>query len=75
MVEVLRPSDKERRTRIRNEFKVYLTLEEAYQSGQLPNRITPRCYGAFKGKYMDVLILDLCDGILHEWGELSAPEQ
>lgn len=27
----------------------YLTMEEAFQSGKLPNRIPPRCYGAFEG--------------------------
>ncbi|KAM6493292.1 hypothetical protein JOM56_011426 [Amanita muscaria] len=75
VVEVLRPSDAGSRQRLRNEFSVYLTLEKAHQAGQLRDRIAPRCYGAFKGNRMDVLILDLCDGILHEWGDLSAPER
>jgi hypothetical protein len=75
VVEVLRLSDAGSRQRIRNEFKVYLALDKAYQSGQLLNRIAPCCYGAFKGKHMDALILDLCDGTLNDWGELSAPEQ
>ena len=59
------------RQRIRNEFNVYLTLDRAYYSGQLRDRIAPRCYGAFKGNPVDVLILDLCEGILNQWGELS----
>jgi hypothetical protein len=75
IVEVLRPSDTENRQRLRNEFKIYLILDEAYQSGQLRNRIAPRCYGAFEGNGIDVLILDLCDGILNSWDELSASER
>jgi hypothetical protein len=75
VVEVLRRSDAASRQRLRSEFEVYLSLEEAYQSGKLPDRIAPRCYGAFKGNRVDVLILDLCEGILNQWGELSAPER
>jgi hypothetical protein len=75
VVEVLRPSDAASRQRLGNEFNVYLTLEKAYQSGQLHDRIAPRCYGAFKGNRVDVLILDLCEGILNQWGELSAHER
>jgi len=75
VVEVLRPSDAGSRRRLRNEFKVYLTLEKAYHSGQLRDHIAPRCYGAFKGNRVDVLVLDLCEGILNQWGELSAPER
>jgi hypothetical protein len=72
---VLRCSDTDKRQRLRNEFDVYLTLDEAYQSGQLRDRIAPRCYGAFEGNGVDVLILDLCDGILTVWDELSASER
>ncbi|KAI0302510.1 hypothetical protein BC826DRAFT_1089655 [Russula brevipes] len=72
IVEVLRPSDTEKRQRLRNEFKVHLILDQAYQSGRLHDRIAPRCYGAFEGSRMDVLILDLCDGILNSWDDLSA---
>ncbi|KAI0294177.1 hypothetical protein BC826DRAFT_1012766 [Russula brevipes] len=72
IVEMLRPSDTEKRQRLRNEFKTYLILEEAYQSGRLHDPIAPRCYGAFEGSRMDVLILDLCDGILNSWDDLSA---
>ncbi|KAF8495478.1 hypothetical protein F5888DRAFT_1711201 [Russula emetica] len=75
IVEVLRPSDTEKRQRLRNEFKTYLILDEAYQSGRLHDRIAPRCYGAFEGSDMDVLILDLCDGILNSWDDLSASER
>ncbi|KIL58963.1 hypothetical protein M378DRAFT_27259 [Amanita muscaria Koide BX008] len=75
IVEVLRHADADNRQRLRNEFKIYLTLEKAYQSSQLDDRIAPRCYGAFKGDGVDVLILDLCDGVLDEWGELSDPER
>jgi hypothetical protein len=72
--EVLRPSDTEKRQRLRNEFKIYLILDKAYQSGRLHDRIAPRCYGAFEGSRMDILILDLCDGILNSWDNLSASE-
>jgi len=75
VVEVLLPSDAGSRQRIRNEFNAYLTLDRAYHSGQLRDRIAPRCYGAFKGNRVDVLILDLCQGTLNQWGELSAPER
>jgi hypothetical protein len=72
VVEVLRPSDTEKRQRLHNEFKIHLILDKAYQSGRLHDRIAPRCYGAFEGRRIDVLILDLCDGILNSWGNLSA---
>jgi hypothetical protein len=72
---VLRRSDTDCRKRLRNEFNAYLTLDEAYQSGQLCDRIAPRCYGAFEGNGVDVLILDLCDGNLNDWDELSPSER
>ncbi|KAH9975465.1 hypothetical protein BGW80DRAFT_1436615 [Lactifluus volemus] len=75
IVEVLRPSDIQKRQRLRNEFKIYLILDEAYQSGRLHDRIAPRCYGAFVGRYMDVLVLDLCDSIMNSWDDLSASER
>jgi hypothetical protein len=75
VVKVLLFSDADSRQRLRNEFNVYLTLDKAYQSGQLSDRIAPCCYGAFKSNRVGVLILDLCDGTLNEWGELSAPER
>ena len=57
---------------LRYEFSVYLILEKAYESGQLRDRITPRCYGAFEGDDIVVLILELCNGtILKEWNELN----
>ena len=65
---MLRPSDAGSRQRLRNEFNVCLTLEKAYHSGELRDRNAPRCYGAFKGNRVDVLILDLCEDI----GESSA---
>jgi hypothetical protein len=68
-------SDAGSRQRLRNEFNVYLTLDKAYHSGQLHEPIAPRCYGAFKGNHADVLILDLCEGIPNQWGELSASER
>ena len=71
VVEVLLPFDASSRQRIRNEFNIYLTLDKAYHSGQLRDRIAPRCYGVFKGNRVDVLILYLCEGILNQWGELS----
>jgi hypothetical protein len=75
IVELLRHSDADKRQRLHNEFNVYLTLEKAFQSGQLRDRIAPRCYGAFEGDGVDVLILDLCDDNLKEWDELSASER
>jgi hypothetical protein len=75
IVEVLRRSDAERRQRLRNEFNVYLTLEKAYRSGQLRDRIAPRCYGAFEGDGIDVLILDFCPGVLDSWDRLMFPER
>ena len=75
IVEVLRRADTDKRQRLCDEFKIYLALEKAYQSGQLHDRIAPRCYGAFKGDVIDVLILDLCDGVLSQWKELSDPER
>lgn len=63
-VELLRRFDAGSRHRLRNEFNVYLTLEDAYKSGQLRDRIAPHCYGAFEGDGIDILILELCGGIL-----------
>jgi hypothetical protein len=74
IVELLCPSDMDSRQRLRSEFNVYLIIEAAYQSRRLRDRITPRCYGAFEGDGVDVLILDLCDSILNAWDELSASE-
>ncbi|KIL55381.1 hypothetical protein M378DRAFT_634291 [Amanita muscaria Koide BX008] len=75
IVEVLRRADANKRQRLHDEFNIYLTLEKGYQSRQLHDRIAPRCYGAFEGDRVAVLILDLCDGVLNEWGELSDPER
>ena len=74
-MQVLRSSDIEARKRFRNEVDVYITLEKAYQSGQLEDRIAPRCYGAFEGKNIDVLILDLHDAILDSWDPLTPHER
>ena len=75
VVEMLRGSDVERQQRFYNEFGVYLSLELAYQSKQLCDRITPHCYGGFKGKRINVLILELCNGTLKSWDELNISEQ
>jgi hypothetical protein len=72
---VLSPSDADSRQRLRSEFEAYLILDKAYRSGQLHDRIAPRCYGAFKGKHVDFLILDLCVSVLNDWGELNASER
>jgi hypothetical protein len=72
---MLRSSDLEARKRFRNEVDVYITLEKAYRSGQLQDRIAPRCYGAFEGKNIDVLILDLHDTILDSWDHLMPEER
>ena len=42
---------------------------------RLLDQITPRCYGAFEGDGMNVLILELCDGILMDWDELNDSER
>jgi hypothetical protein len=75
VVEVLGRSDVNKRPRLYDEFKTYRFLEDAYESGQLADRIAPRCYGAFGGDYVDVLILDLYDNRLHEWDELNTSER
>ena len=81
VVEMLRSSDIEARKRLRNEFDVYITMEKAYQSGKLRNRIAPRCYGAFEGKYIDVLILDLhttaaaTGSVLDSWDDFKLEER
>jgi len=72
---VLGRSDVNKRPRLYDEFKTYRFLEDAYESGQLADRIAPRCYGAFGGDYVDVLILDLYDNRLHEWDELNISER
>lgn len=74
IVELLRSSDSELRQRLCNEFKVYLTLEEAYQSGRLRDRLTPHCHGAYSGDRLDALILELCDSTLEGWNNLSNSE-
>ncbi|KIM76170.1 hypothetical protein PILCRDRAFT_98772 [Piloderma croceum F 1598] len=55
-------------------LNVYLILDKAHQSGQLHDRIALRCYGAFEGNGVDILILDLCNGVLNAWDELSTSE-
>ncbi|KIM81472.1 hypothetical protein PILCRDRAFT_8818 [Piloderma croceum F 1598] len=75
IVELLCHSDAASCQQLHNKFKVYLNLEEAYQSGKLLDHITPHCYGAFEGDAMDILILELCDSILREWDKLSGAEQ
>ncbi|KAH9026553.1 hypothetical protein EDB84DRAFT_1670115 [Lactarius hengduanensis] len=71
VVKLQHRSDVERQRRFHNEFEVYLSLEIAYRSGQLRNRITPHCYGAFEGDGTDVLILGLCGDTLKDWDELN----
>jgi hypothetical protein len=75
IVEVLRRSDADRRRRVRKEFNVYLALENAFRCGQLRDRIAPRCYGAFEGDNIDVLILDLCHGVLDSWDQLKSSDR
>ena len=75
IVEVLCRADTDNRQRLHDKFNIYLTLEKAYQSHQPHDRIAPRCYGAFEGDTVAVLILDLCDGVLNEWEELNDPER
>ncbi|KAH9027919.1 hypothetical protein EDB84DRAFT_286205 [Lactarius hengduanensis] len=75
VVELLRTSDEECRQRFYNEFEVYLSLETAYQSGELPDRITPHCYGGFEGDGIGALILGLCGDTLNSWDELDFSEQ
>lgn len=72
IAESIRRSDTGNRQRLRNEFKVYLTLEKAYHSGRLGR---PRCYGAFKGDGLDIVILELCDDMVGAWDELNDSER
>ncbi|KAH8976702.1 hypothetical protein EDB92DRAFT_1810674 [Lactarius akahatsu] len=75
VVKLRRLSDVECQRRFYNEFEVYLSLEIAYQSGQLRDRISPHCYGAFEGDGTGVLILGLCGDTLKDWDELNFSEQ
>ncbi|KAH9048980.1 hypothetical protein EDB84DRAFT_1585806 [Lactarius hengduanensis] len=75
VVKLRRRSDVECQRRFYNEFEVYLSLEIGYQSGQLRDRITPHCYGAFEGDGTGVLILGLCGDTLKDWDELNFSEQ
>ncbi|KAF8815478.1 hypothetical protein BYT27DRAFT_7333909 [Phlegmacium glaucopus] len=75
IIEMLRRADADNRQRLHDEFNIYLTLEKAYQSCQPHDRIAPRCYGAFEGDGVAVLILDSCDGVLNKWGELTDSER
>lgn len=75
VVERLCRSDAERVQRFWNEVKAYHNLEMAYQSGQLYNRITLHCYGAYKGDRTNVLVLELCDHTLNSWDELNILER
>ena len=61
--------------RFYNEAKVYSILEQAYKSGKLRDRITPRFYGAFEGDGTYALILELCDDTLQSWEGLSISER
>ena len=72
---MLRSSDIAARKRFRNEFDIYITMERAYRSGKLRDRIAPRCYGAFEGKNIDILILDLHNTVLVSWDDLKPQEQ
>src|SRR5262245_2725523 len=71
IVEFLYSSDIECRDRLHNEYRAYLIIEAAYRSGCLRHLITPRCYGAFHGDDIDILILDIGDGVLKKWDELN----
>jgi hypothetical protein len=74
-VEMRRSSDIEARKRLRNEFEVYIAMEKAHRSGKLQDRIAPRCYGAFEGRFVDLLILDLHNAVLDSWDELNPEER
>jgi hypothetical protein len=74
IVEVLGPGDISKRQRLRSEFDIYGHLERAYSSETLARRTTPQCYGAFESKRLDALILDLHDGSLSSWDDLTPSE-
>jgi len=59
VIEVLRRYDYKKRRRLRAEFNVYAHLEELYKSKKLAKRITPQCYGAFKSKRLDIIVMGL----------------
>lgn len=78
VVEPLRGSDEdivEHQERFYNEAKVYSMLEQAYESGKLLDRITPRFYGAFEGDGVCALIIELCNDTLQSWEGLSILER
>ncbi|KAI9465417.1 hypothetical protein BJY52DRAFT_1144063 [Lactarius psammicola] len=75
IIEMLRRSDVDRQRRFYNELEVYLTLDMAYESGQLRDRIAPHCYGAFEGDGIDVLVLELCGDTLKGWDDLNPSER
>jgi hypothetical protein len=74
IVEVLHRADVGGRRRIRDEFSVYLALENAYKSGPLRKYIALHSYGAFQGDGIDIIVLDLYDDVLNTWNEPSLSE-
>ena len=70
IVEVLCSTDADEWQWLHDQFKIYLPSEPR----QLHNHITPHYYSAFKGNGLAILILDLQDGVLNEWGELIGSE-
>jgi len=75
VVEILHQYDRSRRRRLRSEFSVYAHLEELYKSKKFTQRIAPQCYGAFKSKKLDILILGLHGSALFDWDDLTPPER
>lgn len=76
VVELLcRSDDLERQRRFYHELEACLALETAYRTTTLCHRITPRCYGAFKGDGDFALVLELCTGALNTWDELNVSER
>jgi hypothetical protein len=75
LVEILHPSDFEKRRRLLSEFRIYLHLEEANSSGKLPERIAPQCHGTLGNKRICALIMELHSSALAKWGDLASQER
>jgi hypothetical protein len=71
VVEILGRDDVPRRQRLQSECGIYSRLEQAYRSGHLAQRITPRYHGAFGNRYVDALVMDLHGSALSDWTELQ----
>jgi hypothetical protein len=75
VVDILHRHDHSKRCRLQTEFNVYTHLEELYMSQKLARRIAPQCYGAFKSKRPDILVMGLHGIALSNWDDLIPSER